>query len=370
MGIQELLKIAIDNHASDLHLRVGSAPTLRIYGALTPITGFAPMTPRDVVLYFEEIATAEQRKSFADRHELDFEYSIRDYTRCRVNVMQQRSTLSVAIRIIPYTIPGLGDLNLPPVIRDLAMRRSGLILITGAKGSGKSTTIAAMVEYLNENVQRNIVTIEEPIEYVFKNKKCLIVQRNVGYDTESFDVALVHALRHDPDIIVVGEIREILTMQTAIRAAETGHMVLGTMHTIDAAQTVNRILDMFPDRQQEQMRSELSQILVAVVCQFLIPRKGNAGMVPACEIMLSNNAIRNTIREGRIHQLYGQIQVSRKEGMQTLNQALTELMQKGMITEEEAYNRASMVDELKSLQSSPRKSNQTADQGEPSGRTG
>jgi len=358
MGIQDLLKIAVDNHASDLHLRVGSVPTLRVYGNLVPIDGFAPFTPGDVESYFAEITTAEMRKLFAARHELDFEYSIRDYTRCRVNVMQQRSTLSIAFRIIPYIIPRLEDLSLPPILKDLAMRRSGLILITGAKGSGKSTTIAAMIEYLNETVQRNIITIEDPIEYVFKNKKSLIVQRNVGHDTESFDVALVNALRHDPDIIVVGEIREIQTMQTAIRAAETGHMVLGTMHTIDASQTINRILDMFPDRQQEQLRSELSQILVAVICQFLIPGKGDTGMVPACEIMLSNNAIRNTIREGRIHQLYGQIQVSRKEGMQTLNQALTELMRKGQITEEQAYSYTSMIEELKSMQSSPRKTNQ------------
>lgn len=322
---------------------------------MAPIPGMGPLTPRDVELYFEEVTTAEQRKMFAARHELDFEFSVKDYTRCRINVMQQRSTLSIAVRIIPYTIPGLGELNLPPVIKDLAMKRSGLILITGAKGSGKSTTIAAMVEYLNQNVQRNIITIEDPIEYVFRNKKCLIVQRNVGHDTESFDVALVHALRHDPDVIVVGEIREIQTMQTAIRAAETGHLVMGTMHTIDAAQTINRILDMFPDRQQEQVRSELSQILVAVICQFLIPSKGDTGMVPACEIMLSNNAIRNTIREGRIHQLYSQIQVFHKEGMQTLNQALAELIGKGLITEEQAYNYTNMIEELKSLQSSSRK---------------
>ncbi len=361
MGIQELLKIAIDSHASDLHLRVGSTPTLRIFGGLIPIAGFTPLTPGNIELYFEEITTAEQRKSFAARHELDFEYSIRDYTRCRVNVMQQRSTLSIAFRIIPYNIPSLEELNLPPILRELAMRRSGLILVTGAKGSGKSTTIAAMIEYLNNTVQRNIVTIEDPIEYVFKNKKCLIVQRSVGHDTESFDVALTHALRHDPDVIVVGEIREIQTMQTAIRAAETGHLVLGTMHTIDAAQTINRVIDMFPERQQEQVRSELSQILVAVVCQFLIPSKGDSGMIPACEIMLSNNAMRNMIREGRIHQLYGQIQVSRKEGMQTLNQALTELIKKGLITEEQAYNYTSMIEELKSLQGPPRKSDQPAD---------
>jgi twitching motility protein PilT len=356
MGIQELLRIAIDNHASDLHLRVGSPPTVRIFGALVPIPDMAPLTPRDVEVFFEEITTAEKRKAFAVRHELDFEFSVKDYTRCRINVMQQRSTLSIAVRIIPYGIPKLSELNLPPVLKDLAMKRSGLILITGAKGSGKSTTIASMVEYLNQNVQRNIITIEDPIEYVFKNKKSLIVQRNVGNDTESFDVALIHALRHDPDVIVVGEIREIQTMQTAIRAAETGHLVMGTMHTIDAAQTINRILDMFPDRQQEQIRSELSQILVAVVCQFLIPTRDDNGMVPACEVMLSNNAIRNTIREGRIHQLYGQIQVFRKEGMQTLNQALADLIQKGLITDEQAFNYTTMIEELKSLQSSSRKS--------------
>jgi twitching motility protein PilT len=360
MGIQDLLRIAVDKHASDLHLRVGSVPTLRVYGGLIPIAGFKPLTPKDMELYFEEMATAEKRKSFAERHELDFEYSIRNFTRCRVNVMQQRSTLSIAVRIIPFVIPSLEDLNLPPVIRDLAMRRAGLILITGAKGTGKSTTLASMIEYLNENVQRNIVTIEDPIEYVFKNKKCLIVQRGVGHDTESFDVALVHGLRHDPDVIMVGEIREIQTVQTAIRAAESGHLVLGTMHTIDAAQTINRILDMFPDRQQEQVRSELSQILLAVICQFLIPCKGDTGMVPACEIMLNNNAIRNIIREGRIHQLYGQIQVSSKEGMQTLNQALTELIHKGLITEQQAYTYTGMVEELKSLQSSARKASKTA----------
>jgi twitching motility protein PilT len=214
-----------------------------------------------------------------------------------------------------------------------------------------------MIEYLNCNTRRNIVTIEDPIEYVFRNKQSLIVQRNVGHDTESFEVALVHALRHDPDVIVVGEIREIQTLQTTIRAAETGHLVMGTMCTLDAAQSVHRMIDMFPDRQQEQVRNQLSQILVAVVCQTLIPCKGDAGMVPACEIMLSNNAVRNTIREGRIHQLYGQIQVSRKEGMQTLNQALTELIQKGLITEEQAYSYTGMLEELKSMQNLSRKNN-------------
>lgn len=350
MTIRELIEIAVDNHASDLHLRVGSVPTLRVYGNLVAINGLSPLKPKDVEAYFEELATEEKRKAFAQRHELDFEYSFPDYVRCRINVLQQRSTLSIAIRIIPYKIPTIDELKLPAILKELVMKRSGLILITGASGSGKSSTIAAMIDYLNENEERNIITIEDPIEYVYKNKKCLIVQRNVGQDTESFDVAMVHSLRHDPDVIVVGEIREIMTMQTAIRAAGTGHLVLGTMHTIDAAQTINRVIDMFPARQQEQIRSELAQIILAVICQILIPRSESSGRVPACEIMLSNNAIRNLIREGKVHQLYGQIQMSSREGMQTLNQALNALLESGLITREEAYAKTSMLEELKALQ--------------------
>jgi len=349
MRIRELIEIAVDSRASDLHLRVGSVPTLRVYGNLVAIEGLSPLKPQDVEAYFEELATEEKRKAFALRHELDFEYSFPNYVRCRINVLQQRSTLSIAMRIIPFKIPTIEELGLPNILKELALKRSGLILITGATGSGKSSTIAAMVDYLNENEERNVITIEDPIEYVYKNKKCLIVQRNVGHDTESFDVALVHALRHDPDVIVIGEIREIITMQTAIRAAETGHLVLGTMHTVDAAQTIHRIIDMFPDKQQEQIRSELAQIIVAVLCQFLIPRKEGTGRVPAFEIMLANNAIRNLIREGRIHQLYSQIQVSKREGMQTLNQALNSLLDRGLITREEAYAKTSMLEELKSL---------------------
>ncbi|MCX6006702.1 MAG: PilT/PilU family type 4a pilus ATPase, partial [Chloroflexi bacterium] len=267
MGIRDLIEIAVDKRASDLHLRVGSIPTLRIYGNLIAIEGLKALKPKDLEAYFEELTTVEKRKMFEQRHELDSEYSIPNFIRCRVNVLQQRSTLSIAIRIIPYKIPTIDELRLPPILKELVLKRSGLILITGATGNGKTSTIAALVDYLNENEERNIITIEDPIEYVYKNKKCLIVQRNVGQDTESFDVALVHALRHDPDVIVVGEMRDVKTMQTAIRAAETGHLVLGTMHTGDAAQTIHRIIDMFPARQQEQIRNELAYILIAVVCQ-------------------------------------------------------------------------------------------------------
>jgi twitching motility protein PilT len=211
-----------------------------------------------------------------------------------------------------------------------------------------------MVDYLNNNAERNIITIEDPIEYVYRNNRCLIVQRNVGHDTESFESGLVNALRHDPDVIVVGEIREIKTMQVAIRAAQTGHLVLGTMHTIDAAQTIHRIIDMFPEGQQEQIGNELAYTILAVVCQILVPSQGGAGRVPACEIMLTNNAIRNLIRERKIHQLYSQIQVSSREGMQTLNQALADLLKSGLITEEQAHAKTGMLAELKALQQPPR----------------
>lgn len=349
MNIRDFLELAVANQASDLHLMASSLPTLRIHGNLVPIEGINPLTHRDVEEIFEEIAPIEKRREFALHHELDIDYSIPGLTRCRISVMQQRSTLSISIRVIPFNIPSLEELCLPPILSKLAIKPMGLVLITGPTGSGKSSTIAAMVNYLNENQERTIITIEDPVEYIYTNKNCLIAQRNLGTDTESFDTALIHALRHDPDVIVVGEMREVMTMTTALRAAETGHLVMGTLHTADAIQTVNRIIDMFPASQHEQVRSELAQILVGVVCQTLIPRSGGKGRVPACEILLANNAVRNTIREGRVHQLYSIMQLSSNEGMQTLNQALADLIASGTITEEQAFERSSMLEELKGL---------------------
>ena len=349
MNIRDFLELAVANRASDLHLMVSSLPTLRIHGNLIPIEGVNPLTQRDIEELFEEIAPVEKRREFALHHELDIDYSVPGLTRCRVSVMQQRSTLSISLRIIPFNIPSLEELSLPPFLSTLALKPMGLVLITGPTGSGKSSTIAAMINYLNENQERTIITIEDPVEYIYTSKRCLIAQRNLGIDTESFDTALIHALRHDPDVIVVGEIREVTTMTTTLRAAETGHLVMGTLHTADAIQTVNRIIDMFPANQHEQVRSELAQILVAVICQTLIPRTDGSGRVPACEIMLANNAIRNTIREGRVHQLYGIMQVSRNEGMQTLNQAMADLIASGTITEEQAFTRSCMLEELKGL---------------------
>jgi len=349
LRIRELLELAVQNRASDLHLTVPSPPILRIDGSLHIIQDLNPLSPKDVENYYEEITSAERRSEFSKNRELDFAYSIPGLTRCRVNILQQRSTISIAIRLIPFGVPTIDDLKLPPICKDLILKPMGLILVTGPTGSGKSSTIAAMVNHLNENKSSHVITIEDPIEYVYSNKKCLILQRDIGEDTFSFDAALIHALRHDPDTIVLGEIREISTMTTALRAAETGHLVLGTLHTVDAAQTVNRVVDMFPATQQEQIRNLLSLALTAVMCQTLLPRADGKGRVPACEVMIANTAVRNVIREGRIHQLYSIIQVSKKDGMQTFNQSMAELMHNGTITKEQAYLRTSMIEELKGI---------------------
>jgi twitching motility protein PilT len=349
LRIRELLELAVENRASDLHLTVPSPPILRIDGNLHIIKDLNPLSPKDIEDYYEEITSTERKAEFSKNRELDFAYSIPGLTRCRVNILQQRSTISIAIRLIPFGVPTIDDLKLPQICKDLVLKPMGLILVTGPTGSGKSSTIAAMVNHLNENKASHVITIEDPIEYVYSNKKSLILQRDIGEDTFSFDAALIHVLRHDPDVIILGEIREINTMITAIRAAETGHLVLGTLHTIDAAQTINRIVDMFPAVQQEQIRNQLSLTLTAVLCQTLIPRADGVGRVPACEVMIANMAVRNVIREGRIHQLYSIIQVSKKDGMITFNQAMADLMVKGTITKEHAYHRTSMIEELKSI---------------------
>ncbi len=342
----ELLRLMVDKGASDLHLRVPSPPVLRVNGALTPLQDWPPMTAVDVEMVLDHVATPEQRSTFLTELELDFAYSVPGLARLRVSALRQRGTISLSFRLVPFEVPTIDDLELPQICKELILRPRGLILVTGPTGSGKSTTVAAMIDHLNENEARNIITIEDPIEYLHRNKRCLIAQRDLGDDTKSFDIALIHALRHDPDVIVVGEMRDLSTISTAIRAAETGHLVLGTLHTIDAAQTVDRIIDIFPPGQQQQIRVQLSQVIEAVLSQALLPSTAG-GRIAAFEIMLATPAVRNLIREAKTFELPNVMQLSSKDGMQTLDKALATLVSDGIVSQEEAMMKSSNPDQLK-----------------------
>jgi len=345
-GFLELFKLMVDRGASDLHLRVPSPPVLRIDGMLTPLQDLPPITAKDVEMLLDRIATPEQGSTFLREMELDFAYSVPGLARFRVSALRQRGTISLSFRLVPFEVLSLDDLGLPQICKELVLKPRGLVLVTGPTGSGKSTTVAAMINHLNENDMRNVITIEDPIEYLHPNKKCLIAQRDLGDDTKSFDVALVHALRHDPDVIVVGEMRDLATIATAIRAAETGHLVLGTLHTIDAAQTVDRIIDIFPADQQQQIRLQLSQVIEAVLSQALIPCIGG-GRIAAFEIMVATPAVRNLIREAKTFELPNVMRLSTKNGMQTLDEALADLVRCGTVSQEEAMMKTSNPDRLK-----------------------
>lgn len=348
-GFHELFNVMVEKGASDLHLWVPSPPVLRIDGMLVPLQELSPVTAQDVETLFNDITTPEQKDIFNTELDLDFAYSIPGLARLRVNALRQRGTISLAFRLVPFDIPSFADLGLPQILKRLVLKPRGLILITGPTGCGKSTTLAAMINYLNENDTRTVITIEDPIEFLHSNKKCLIAQRDLGDDTKSFAKALVHALRHDPDVIVVGEMRDADTMSTAITAAETGHLVLGTLHTVDAVQSVHRIVDMFPPSQQHQIITQVSQVLDAVLSQSLVPRIGG-GRVPACEVMIANSTIRKLIREQRVFELHRNMELStEEEGMQTLNQALAELVRSGAVSQEEAMSKSSNPARLSSL---------------------
>lgn len=346
--VDELLKLMVDKDASDLHLTVPSRPVFRIEGALITQEDSLPLTPEDIESAFEQIATQEQKAIFHSEWELDFAYSVPGLARFRVNVLQQRGTMSLAFRLVPFKIPSIDELGLPQICKELILKPRGLILITGSAGSGKSTTLAAMINYLNENAKRNVITIEDPIEFLFHNKKCIIRQRDLGDDTKSFSTALIHALRHDPDVIVIGEMRDLATISTAMRAAETGHLVLGTLHTFDAAQSVDRIIDIFPYGQQRQIRLQLSQVIEAVLSQILLSRIGG-GRVAAFEIMLATSVIRRLIREEKIFEISPNIEMGKLEGMQSMDQALADLVRRNIVTKEEATMKSSNPAKLNSL---------------------
>ena len=335
MQIDELLKLTVDNGATDLHLKVPSPPVLRIDGMLILQEDLPPLTVEDIEFVFEQVTIQEQRDAFVRERELDFAYSVPGLARFRVSALRQRGTVSLAFRLVSIKAPSIDELGLPQICKELILQPNGLILVTGPSGSGKSTTLTAMVNYLNENKMRNVITIEDPIEYLFRDRKCIIHQRELGTDTRSFSTALIHALRHDPDVIVIGEMRDLSTITTAITAAETGHLVLGTLHTIDAAQTVDRLVDVFPAMQQRQIRLELSQVLEAVLSQRLLSRIGG-GRIAAFEIMIANSVIRTLVREEKLFEITPCIEMSTGAGMQTMEQAVTDLVKRDLVSQEEA----------------------------------
>lgn len=340
-GFHELFEVMVEKGASDLHLRVPSRPVLRIDGVLTRLEELPTVSDKYVETLLEKIITQEQMDTFQTELELDFAYSVPGLARFRGNALRQRGTISLSFRFVPYDVPSIDDLELPQICKSLILKPQGLILVTGPSGCGKSTTLAAMINHLNENSERNIITIEDPVEYLHSNKKCLIAQRDLGDDTKSFSTALRHALRHDPDVIVIGEIRDLDTVSTAITAAETGHLVVGTLHTVDAVKSISRLIDIFPYGQQQQIRFQLSQVIEAVLSQTLL-RRIEGGRIAALEIMIGNNAIRNIIREDRVLELSRNMGLSSKEeGMQTMDQAIADLVKKKVVTIEEAQMKSS-----------------------------
>ncbi|MFH1853989.1 MAG: type IV pilus twitching motility protein PilT [Candidatus Omnitrophota bacterium] len=349
MQLKDLLNLMVEKKASDLHVTVGLAPQLRIDGRLHLLTGFPPLTPQDTKDLAYNLLTEEQKESFEREKELDTSVGLKDLGRFRINIYRQRGSIAMAVRLIAFEIPGLDELGLPKAVKLFADRPSGLVLITGATGSGKSTTLASMIEYINLKRSCHIVSIEDPIEYLHKHKKSTINQRELGTDTSSFHEAIKHVFRQDPNIVLIGELRDLDTIKGALTLAETGHLIFATLHTIDSVHAINRIIDVFPAYQQQQVRIQLSMVLVGVIVQQLIPKKDQKGRVLAVELMNVIPAIQNLIRENGLHQIYSLIQMGRKYEMCTMNQSLAELYNKNTITWEEAYSRSTNPQELVSL---------------------
>lgn len=346
--IELLLEEVIKKRASDLHLQVGLPPMLRIDGALTPATGAPVLTEEMVETLIFAILDDDQKQILLKDKDFDFSFAFGDLGRFRVNAFHERGNLAAALRLIPNEILSIEQLGLPPIINKLAEFPRGLVLVTGPTGSGKSTTLAGMIGKINNERSEHIITIEDPIEYTHRSRKSVIVQREVHYDTYSFSAALRSALREDPDVVLIGEMRDLETIASAITIAETGHLVLATLHTNSAAQSIDRMIDVFPPHQQPQIRSQLANILQAIVCQRLIPAIGG-GRVAAAEILIATSAVRNIIREGKTHQLEAVIQTGAEYGMQSMDRTLVNLIHAGTITYDEARNFAVDLDELDRL---------------------
>ncbi len=347
--VPELLVKLLEMKGSDLHLTAGTPPTVRIHGELERLGAYPALTPRALQGMIYAILPQKMRERFEQELELDMSYSLPGRARFRVNVYMQRDAVGAVFRVIPFEIKNLVDLGLPPVAADLARFPRGFVVVTGPTGSGKSTTLAGMVDIVNTERAGHIMTVEDPIEFLHKHKTCVVNQREIGADTHSFAAALKHVLRQDPDVILVGEMRDLETIGTAITAAETGHLVFATLHTQDAPQTIDRIIDVFPPHQQQQTRVQLSTTLQGVITQQLIPTVDGQGRVVAAEVMIATPGIRNLIREGKVHQIYSAMQAGGRYGMQTMDMSLASHVKAGRITQQMAFERCHDPEELQRL---------------------
>jgi twitching motility protein PilT len=345
----DLLLEVLERKASDLHITAGSQPQLRIRGRLTPLEDYPTLTQQDTREVIYSILTNDQRQRLETDWQIDFAYAIPNVARFRVNAYFQRSAIGAAFRLIPHEIKGIDELELPTVCHELVHKPRGFVLVTGPTGSGKSTSLAAIIDEINQQRHDHILTIEDPIEFLHPHKNCLVNQREIGSDAQTFGMGLKAALRQDPDVILVGEMRDLETISTALTAAETGHLVFATLHTQSAAQTIDRIIDVFPPEQQGQVRVQLSVALQGVITQQLLPTADGAGRVAACEVMIPTAAVRNLIREGKTHQIDSAMQTGASAGMQTMDAALATLVRQGKITQRLAEQRSSHPDELRRL---------------------
>jgi twitching motility protein PilT len=345
----EVLTRMVEVRASDVHLTPGFAPAIRVRGRISPMDDYPALTPQQTRDVIYSILNNDQRKRFENEQQLDFAYAIPNVARFRVNCYFQRGAISAAFRHIPQEIKSIEELQLPAVLNDLTRKPRGFVLVTGPTGSGKTTTLAAMIDLINREREDHILTIEDPIEFMHRHQKCIVNQREVGTDAPTFAKALKAALRQDPDVILVGEMRDIETISTALTAAETGHLVFATLHTQSTSQTVDRIIDVFPAEQQGQVRMQLSIALQGIVTQQLLPTADGAGRACACEVLVPTPAVRNLIREGKTHQIYSAIQTSGSTGMQTMDAHLAQLLRQGKITRQQAESRASVPEELRRL---------------------
>jgi twitching motility protein PilT len=347
--LPELLKTTVELEGSDLHLTTAAPPTVRVHGKLVPLK-LAPLTAPETKQLAYSVCTDAQKKRFEETQELDFSFGIRGVGRFRCNIFNQRGAVASVYRLIPEKVRGFQELNLPPILAKLSDRPRGLVLVTGPTGSGKSTTLAAMIDKINTERHEHILTIEDPIEYIHQHKGCLVNQREVHSDTQGFSLALRAALREDPDVVLIGEMRDLETIESALRIAETGHLTFATLHTNSASQTINRIIDVFPAHQQSQIRTQLSLVLEGIVCQSLLRRSNGPGRVVSLEILVPTPAIRNLIRDDKVHQIYSMMQAGQEKlGMQTMNQSLASLYLARQITLETAIAASSMKEELQEM---------------------